>query len=47
MLHCDGPNKVRKLAEIIAAVVLAGEISLACAISSLDWVPSHEEYGRN
>jgi hydroxymethylglutaryl-CoA reductase (NADPH) len=47
MLHCEGPNKVRKLAEIIAAVVLAGEISLACAISSLDWVPSHEEYGRN
>ena len=47
MLHCNGPNKVRKLAEIIAAVVLAGEISLACAISSLDWVPSHEEYGRN
>jgi hydroxymethylglutaryl-CoA reductase (NADPH) len=47
MLHCDGPNKVKKFAEIIAAVVLAGEISLACAISSLDWVPSHEEYGRN
>ena len=47
MLHCDGPNKVKKLAEIIASVVLAGEISLACAISSLDWVPSHEEYGRN
>jgi hydroxymethylglutaryl-CoA reductase (NADPH) len=47
MLHCDGPNKVKKLAEIIASVVLAGEISLASAISSLDWVPSHEEYGRN
>jgi hydroxymethylglutaryl-CoA reductase (NADPH) len=47
ILHCDGPNKVMKLAEIIASVVLAGEISLACAISSLDWVPSHEEYGRN
>jgi hydroxymethylglutaryl-CoA reductase (NADPH) len=47
MLHCDGPNKVKKLTEIIASVVLAGEISLASAISSLDWVPSHEEYGRN
>ena len=34
-------------AEIIAAVVLAGEISLASAISSLDWVSSHEQYGRN
>jgi hydroxymethylglutaryl-CoA reductase (NADPH) len=38
---------VRKLAEIIAGVVLAGEISLASAISSLDWVSSHEKYGRN
>jgi hydroxymethylglutaryl-CoA reductase (NADPH) len=28
-------------------VVLAGEISLGSAISSLDWVSSHEEYGRN
>jgi hypothetical protein len=28
-------------------VVLAGEISLASAISSLDWVSSHERYGRN
>ncbi|GAA0859372.1 hydroxymethylglutaryl-CoA reductase [Aliiglaciecola litoralis] len=47
MLDCVGADKARKLAEIIASVVLAGEISLACAISSLDWVPSHEEYGRN
>mgnify|MGYP001133372824 CR=1 FL=1 len=29
------------------AVALAGEISLASAISSLDWVSSHEKYGRN
>ena len=28
-------------------VVLAGEISLASAISSSDWVSSHEQYGRN
>lgn len=47
LLHCYGANKAHKLAEIIAAVVLAGEISLASAISSLDWVPAHEEYGRN
>jgi hydroxymethylglutaryl-CoA reductase (NADPH) len=47
LLQCFGANKAHKLAEIIAAVVLAGEISLASAISSLDWVPSHEEYGRN
>ncbi|HVT59190.1 MAG TPA: hydroxymethylglutaryl-CoA reductase [Thermoanaerobaculia bacterium] len=47
ILDCVGKGKVRKLAEIVAGVVLAGEISLAAAISSLDWVSSHEQYGRN
>ena len=47
MMGCYGRDKVRKLAEIIAGVVLAGEISLASAISSNDWVSSHEKYGRN
>jgi hydroxymethylglutaryl-CoA reductase (NADPH) len=47
ILGCEGKGKVGKLAEIIAGVVLAGEISLAAAISSLDWVSSHEKYGRN
>lgn len=47
MLGCSGRDRVNKLAEIIAGVVLAGEISLACAISSSDWVSSHEQYGRN
>jgi hydroxymethylglutaryl-CoA reductase (NADPH) len=46
-LGCYGAGKVRRLAEIIAAVALAGEISLAAAISSSDWVSSHEKYGRN
>jgi len=47
ILGCVGKGKVKKLAEIVAGVVLAGEISLAAAISSLDWVSSHEQYGRN
>ena len=47
LMGCSGKGKVYKLAEIIAAVVLAGEISLASAISSSDWVSSHEKYGRN
>ncbi|MFT7589522.1 MAG: hydroxymethylglutaryl-CoA reductase (NADPH) [Limisphaerales bacterium] len=47
ILDCYGTNRVRKLAEIIAGTVLAGEISLASAISSSDWVSSHETYGRN
>lgn len=47
MLGCVGPGTVNKLAEIVAGVVLAGELSLASAISSSDWVSSHEQYGRN
>jgi hydroxymethylglutaryl-CoA reductase (NADPH) len=47
MLGCTGPGKVNAFAEIVAATVLAGEISLASAISALDWVSSHEQYGRN
>ena len=47
LLGCTGPGTVDKLAEIVAGVVLAGEISLAGAISSLEWVSAHEQYGRN
>ena len=47
MLGCTGRGSVYKLAEIVAAVVLAGEVSLGSAISSNDWVSSHERYGRN
>ena len=47
MMDCAGVGRVRKLAEIVAGTVLAGEISLAAAISSLDWVSSHDQYGRN
>ncbi len=47
IMDCYGRGKVHKFAEIVTAVALAGEISLASAISSLDWVSSHEQYGRN
>ncbi len=47
VLGCYGEGKVYKFAEIVAAVVLAGELSLGAAISSLDWVSSHEQFGRN
>ena len=47
ILGCHGPGKVNKLAEIVAGVALAGELSLGAAISSLDWVTSHESYARN
>jgi hydroxymethylglutaryl-CoA reductase (NADPH) len=47
IMGCLGKGKVKKFAEIVAGAVLAGELSLASAISSLDWVSSHEQYGRN
>jgi hydroxymethylglutaryl-CoA reductase (NADPH) len=47
VLGCVGKGKVNKFAEIVAGAVLAGELSLAAAISASDWVSSHEQYGRN
>ncbi len=47
ILGCYGQGKIRKFTEIVAAVALAGELSLASAISSLDWVTSHERLGKN
>lgn len=47
LMDCYGKGRVHKFAEIVAGVVLAGELSLASAISSSDWVSSHEAYGRN
>lgn len=47
IMGCYGKGKVRKFAEIVAGVALAGELSLGAAISSADWVSSHESYGRN
>jgi hydroxymethylglutaryl-CoA reductase (NADPH) len=47
MLGCDGSGKVKKLAEIIGATVLAGELSLMSAVLAGDWVTSHDALGRN
>lgn len=47
ILRCYGKGNVNRLAEIIAGVALAGEISLGAAISSSDWVSSHERLGRH
>lgn len=46
-MDCYGAGKVNKLAEIIAATVLCGELSLSSAIVSNEWVSSHDAYGRN
>jgi hydroxymethylglutaryl-CoA reductase (NADPH) len=47
MLGCSGSGKAVKLAEIIAATLLAGELSIAGAIASGEFVEAHETYGRN
>jgi hydroxymethylglutaryl-CoA reductase (NADPH) len=47
VLGCYGPGRADKLAEIVAAVVLAGDVSLGSAVLAGDWVSSHEQLGRN
>jgi hydroxymethylglutaryl-CoA reductase (NADPH) len=46
MMGCYGEGKADKLAEICAALGIAGDISLAGAVLNGDWVSSHERLGR-
>ena len=47
MLGCYGAGGVGKLTEIIAATVLAGELSLGSAVVAEEWVEAHDNLGRN
>ena len=47
LLDCYGQGKVRKFAEIVAATVLCGELSLGSAIVAEEWVHAHDLHGRN
>jgi hydroxymethylglutaryl-CoA reductase (NADPH) len=47
LLDCYGSGKVGKFAEIVAATVLCGELSLGSAIVAEEWVEAHDLYGRN
>ncbi|HEX8368761.1 MAG TPA: hydroxymethylglutaryl-CoA reductase [Pyrinomonadaceae bacterium] len=47
MMDCYGRDRARKFAEIVAATVLCGELSLGTAVIADEWVSSHERYGRN
>ena len=47
LLDCFGKDKVKKFAEIVAATVLCGELSLGTAVIADEWVSSHENLGRN
>jgi hydroxymethylglutaryl-CoA reductase (NADPH) len=47
MLGCYGTGNAVKFAEIVAATLLGGEISMGAAIASGEFVDAHERYGRN
>ena len=47
LMDCYGAGKVNKLAEIVAATVLCGELSLGSAIVAEEWVAAHDLHGRN
>jgi hydroxymethylglutaryl-CoA reductase (NADPH) len=47
LLGCYGAGKVSKFAEIVAATVLCGELSLGSAIVAEEWVAAHDLLGRN
>ncbi len=47
LMGCYGTGKAKKLAEVVAAAVLGGEVSMGAAIASGEFVAAHEHYGRN
>jgi hydroxymethylglutaryl-CoA reductase (NADPH) len=46
MIDCSGNGKARKFAEICAATVLCGELSIAVSIASGDFAKAHKLFGR-
>ncbi len=46
LMDCYGKDKSKKFAEICAATVLAGEISIAAAIAAGHFTQAHKKYGR-
>jgi hydroxymethylglutaryl-CoA reductase (NADPH) len=47
LINCAGAGNAVRFAEIVAATALAGELSMAAAIASGEFVEAHEQYGRN
>ena len=47
IMDCIGSGKAAKMAEIVAATILGGEVSMGAAIASGEFVGAHERYGRN
>ncbi|HZY88511.1 MAG TPA: hypothetical protein VFE78_27055 [Gemmataceae bacterium] len=47
VLSCAGAGQALKFAEVAAATLLAGELSIGAALASGEFVAAHETYGRN
>ena len=47
IMGCYGAGKVNKLAEIIAATTLAGEVATTAALANGTFVQAHAALGRN
>ena len=47
LLGCTGSGHAVKFAEVVAATLLAGEVSMGAAIAAHEFVSAHETYGRN
>jgi hydroxymethylglutaryl-CoA reductase (NADPH) len=47
MVDCYGAGKAKKLAEIMAAVILAGEVGCAAAQCAHEFISAHERMGKN
>lgn len=47
LVGCAGPGRARAFAEVVGAAVLAGDLSLAAAFASHEFVEAHEALGRN
>jgi len=46
IMDCKGPGQARKFAEICAATLLAGELSIAAALSAGHFTQAHQSLGR-
>lgn len=47
IMDCQGGGKAGKFAEIVAAALLGGEVSMGAALASGEFAAAHERYGRN
>ena len=47
IMDCVGSGNAAKMAEVVAATILGGEVSMGAAIASGEFVGAHERYGRN